>query len=242
MAFAIDLVRERFPGREIEYFECIDSTMREAALRPVGSVVVADEQTAGIGRQGHAWHSEKGSGLYVSTVLAPSSPVLTLALGLAVSEALAREADLKCDLRWPNDVMCRERKLAGVLVQLLEGSTVAGIGINVNHQAFDGELSRSATSVRIETGRRHSRERLLIGLLETIESFSQMLFAGGAAPVIDQFTRSSSYARGKRVIVEQSGETHTGVTAGLDPSGFLILRRDDGAHIRILAGGVRPVL
>ena len=240
MSFDIEQVRERYPGREIVCFESVDSTMREAALRPLGAVVVADEQTAGIGRQGHGWHSERGAGLYVSVVLPVASPVLTLALGLAVSEAVARSADLACDLRWPNDVLCGERKLAGILVQLHEGKTVAGIGINVNHEAFPADLAAIATSVRIETGRPHSREQLLIALLGTIESFTAMLLSGGAAPVIEQFTKSSSYAGGKRVIVEQGGETHRGVTAGLDSAGFLILRKDDGSQIRVLAGGVRP--
>ncbi len=244
MPFDIESVRERFPSRDIAWFESVDSTMREAALRPIGSVVVADEQTAGIGRQGHAWHSEKRAGLYVSVVLSAVSPVLTLALGLAASEALARAANLRCDLRWPNDLMCGPRKLGGILVQLNEQLNnrvaVAGIGLNVNHAVFPVELAAIATSVRIETGRAHSRERLLIALLGTIESFTAMLLSGGARPIIEQFTKCSSYARGKRVTVEQGGETHTGVTAGLDPSGYLILRKDDGSRTLVLAGGVRP--
>lgn len=224
----------------VERFEILDSTMREAEGRPVGSVVVADEQTAGIGRHGHAWHSEAGAGLYLSVVLPVSLPVLTLALGLATAEAIARTADLRCDLRWPNDVLFGDRKLAGILVQLSEATAIAGIGVNVNHTAFPGELAGLATSLRMATGRVHSREALLDALLKTIDSFCTMLAAGGAAPVIEMFARASSYARGMRVAVELGGERVVGTTAGLDSSGFLVLQKDDGSRTLVLAGGVRP--
>ncbi|MDQ2900041.1 MAG: biotin--[acetyl-CoA-carboxylase] ligase, partial [Acidobacteriota bacterium] len=160
-------------ARRIVRFDRVGSTMVEAARLaaegcPPGTVVVADEQTAGQGRHGHSWHSEPGSGLYVSIVLdAFVDPVLTLALGLATGEAIARETDIRCDLRWPNDVMIGGKKVAGILVQLVGATAIAGIGINVNHQAFPAELSREATSLSIETGRRHDREELLAELLRS---------------------------------------------------------------------------
>ena len=141
-------------------YATIDSTMRAAAELELGAVVVADEQTAGQGRHGHAWHSERGVGLYCSIVLTPQ-PVLTLALGLATAEAIAQTTGVACDLRWPNDVMLDGKKVAGILVQLTDGRAVAGIGINVNHTLFPPELDREATSLCIHTGRRLSRERIL---------------------------------------------------------------------------------
>ena len=84
--------------------------MRAAAALPLGSVVVADEQTAGQGRHGHSWHSEPDAGIYCSIVLDPA-PVLTLALGLATVEAIAEATGLACDLRWPNDVMLDDKKV-----------------------------------------------------------------------------------------------------------------------------------
>ena len=106
MPLNIDFVRSQLPGRNLRYFDTIDTTMREAANCPPGTVVIAEEQTAGQGRHGHSWHSEKGSGLYLSIVLPrESAPALTMALGLATAEAITTTTDIKCDLRWPNDVM-----------------------------------------------------------------------------------------------------------------------------------------
>jgi len=247
----IDQVRRQLPGRQISFFESITSTMHEAATLaaagcPSGTAVVAEEQTAGQGRQGRSWHSEPGAGLYVSVVLRlplppDSLPVLTLALGLATAETIARATRIAPDLRWPNDVMLGDKKTAGILVQLIESAAVAGIGVNVNHPAFPPEIVADATSLRLATGHLQSREDLLIGLLPTIDSFCRMLVEGGRQPIVDQFTRCSSYAHGKRVRVAQPGGILTGTTAGLDPSGFLKLRQDDGSESLILAGGVRPI-
>lgn len=249
---ALDIgdVRRRLPGREISFFESIASTMHEAAILAAagcasGTAVVAEEQTAGQGRHGHCWHSEAGAGLYVSVVLRlplppDSLPVLTLALGLGAAEAITRITDLATDLRWPNDVMLGEKKTAGILVQLVDSVAIAGIGVNVNHTVFPPELAGEATSLRMASGRPQSREELLAGLLTAIDSFCRMLVEGGRGPVLDMFARHSSYVRGKHVRVDQPGGVIDGVTAGLDPSGFLILRAADGSESFILAGGVRP--
>jgi BirA family biotin operon repressor/biotin-[acetyl-CoA-carboxylase] ligase len=182
--------------------------------------------------------------LYVSVVLRlslppDSLPALTLALGLATAEAIARVCGIGADLRWPNDVMIDDRKVAGILVQLVDSVAIAGIGVNVNHTGFPPEISSQANSLREATGATQSREDLLIALLPAIDSFTKMLVEGGPRPVLDMFTRHSSYAQGRRVRVEQSGGVLEGVTAGLNPSGFLILRADDGSESLILAGGVR---
>ena len=122
MALDVDYVRKRLPGRVVSYFPRIDSTMPEAARLAAagcgpGTIVVADEQTAGQGRYGRYWHSEAESGLYASIVLRPalsssSLPVLMLALGLATAEAIARATNLGCDIRWPNDVLINDKKVA----------------------------------------------------------------------------------------------------------------------------------
>jgi BirA family transcriptional regulator, biotin operon repressor / biotin---[acetyl-CoA-carboxylase] ligase len=250
LRFNIDQVRRGFPNRQISFFESITSTMHEAAALaaagcPSGTTVVAEEQTAGQGRHGHSWHSEPGAGLYLSVVLRlplppDSLPVLTLALGLATAETIARATDLHPDLRWPNDVMLGDRKTAGILVQLVDSAAIAGLGINVNHPALPPEIAAEATSLRLASGRPQSREELLISLLPTIDSFCRVLVDGGRQPILDQFTRRSSYAQGKRVRVDQPGGIVTGTTAGLNPAGFLKLRTDDGLESLILAGGVRP--
>ncbi len=251
MPFDVEFVRQSW-RQPVSYFATIDSTMLEAARLAEagcahGTVVIADEQTAGQGRHGRRWHSEPGAGLYASIVLRPdlrpdSLPVLTLALGLAAADAIAETSGLKCDLRWPNDVMLEGRKVAGILVQLLDSVAIAGIGINVNHVAFPTEIAAEATSLRIVSNRLYSREQLLVTLMEAVERNCGVL-AGvdGRQKILMMFSRRSSYARNKRVTVEQGHSRVEGTTAGLDPSGFLILRKDDGTEDLVLAGGVRPV-
>ena len=251
MPFDVEFVRQSW-RQPVSYFATIDSTMLEAARLAEagcthGTVVIADEQTAGQGRHGRRWHSEPGAGLYASIVLRPdlrpdSLPVLTLALGLAAADAIADTSGLKCDLRWPNDVMLEGRKVAGILVQLLDSVAIAGIGINVNHVAFPTEIAAEATSLRIVSNRLYSREQLLVTLLEAVERNCGVL-AGedGRQKILMMFSRRSSYARNKRVTVEQGHLRVEGTTAGLDPSGFLILRKDDGTEDLVLAGGVRPI-
>jgi BirA family biotin operon repressor/biotin-[acetyl-CoA-carboxylase] ligase len=255
MDFDLAQLRSEFPDRRIEWHRVIGSTMTEAsrlaaAGAPSGTVIGAEEQTAGQGRHGRSWHSEPGAGLYVSIILrrqfSPVTlPVVTLALGLAVNEAILKATDLVCDLRWPNDVLIDSKKCAGILTQLEGSAIIAGIGINVNHSSFQGasfpvELRGIATSLRIASGRVHSRERLLLELVASIDSHCTILEHDGREPILAMFSRASSFVSGRRVSVDQDGSQLRGTTAGLNESGFLILRGDDGSNKLIVAGGVRP--
>ncbi len=250
MPLNLEMIHAALPGREIVWLDTCESTMIEAARlaergAPSGTVVIAEEQTGGQGRYRRVWHSEREGGIYPSFVLRLGMPdesarVLSMALGLAVAEAVARATDLRADLRWPNDVLLDEKKCAGILVQVQPQAFIAGIGINVNHTSFPPELAAIATSLRLASGRPQSREHLFIHLVETVDSFTRMLAEGGRDPVLAMFARASSYVSGKRVVVEQGAAPVEGVTDGLDPSGFLYLRRPDGSRTTILAGGVRP--
>lgn len=231
----------------IHWFDSLDSTMHEAVRlahrgAPSGTIVGANEQTAGQGRQGHTWHSKKEAGLYVSFILRlpialNSIPVVTLALGLAAADAITKTASLACDLRWPNDVLINGKKVCGILTQLHGQAIVAGIGINVNHSSFPEELAPLATSLRLETGQFQTRETLLDNLADSIETFTGILVKAGKPALLSLFENASSFVRGRRVIVDDAME---GTTAGLNPDGFLILKKDDGQETLILAGGVRP--
>ena len=246
----IQRVQSELGSHRIHWHSTLASTMTEASRLAAagcesGTVVGAEEQTAGQGRYGRVWHSEPDAGLYISMVLrnsfpADTLPVVTLALGLATSEAIFRAAGVACDLRWPNDVLIHSRKCAGILTQLEGPAIIAGIGINVNHSAFPEELSAIATSLRIASGRPHSRERLLVELVSSVKTFCSLLEKEGREPVLDMFSRASSFVYGRRVYVDQGHAMLHGTTAGLNPSGFLVLRGDDGKQNVIIAGGVRP--
>jgi BirA family biotin operon repressor/biotin-[acetyl-CoA-carboxylase] ligase len=230
----IDRLRNHFPEREFHYHSSIDSTMRAAAGLPPGSVVLTDEQTAGQGRHGHVWHSEPSNGIYCSLVMQPA-PLLTMALGLATVDAIAQACGIRCDLRWPNDLMLDDRKVAGILVQLAGAHAIAGIGINVNQTLFPPELQKEATSLCIHSGQRVSREKILAALLPAIDSVA----GEDKETILTLFARASSYVAGRRVTVKQPEGRIEGTTAGLNPEGYLIVRRDDGTETLILAGGVR---
>jgi BirA family biotin operon repressor/biotin-[acetyl-CoA-carboxylase] ligase len=246
----IERVRSELANHRIDWHPTVGSTMTEASRLAAegcdsGTLVGAEEQTAGQGRYGRVWHSEPGAGLYVSIVLrnvfSPDSlPVVTLALGLAVSEAIQKACDVACDLRWPNDVLVHSMKCAGILTQLEGQAIVAGIGINVNHAAFPEELSAIATSLRIASGRVQSRERLLVELIGSVTNFCSLLEKEGREPILAMFSRASSFVYGRRVYVEQGDGMLHGTTAGLNAAGFLMLRGDDGKQNVIVAGGVRP--
>ena len=218
----------------IYHYPTVDSTMTIAAGLQIGDIVTADEQTAGQGRHGHAWHSERLSGLYCSFVL-PPTPLLTLTLGLAAAEAISHATGIVCDLRWPNDLMLDDRKTGGILVQLVDNKAIGGIGINVNQTAFPPELGAQATSLRLHAGREFHRSHILDALRRFIPKF----MSEKPERIIRLFSVASSYASGRRVIVQQPDGVIEGTTAGLDDSGFLIVRNDNGTDTLIVAGGVR---
>ena len=235
-------------NRRVEWFSSIDSTMTVAARLAregcaSGTVVGANQQTAGMGRAGHSWHSEPDAGLYISIVLrlalgAESLPLVMLALGLATQHAIADVTSLAPDLRWPNDVLLGEKKCAGILAQIEGDAVIAGIGINVSNSRFPPEIASLATSIVLEGGSA-SRENLLAALVKAVDESCGVLTQDGPAAICDAFTRASTYAQGRRVHVEQDNAILEGVTCGLDPSGFLLLRQDNGTVTKILTGGVR---
>lgn len=249
MPLDIERIKRQRPGNTIHYYPTIGSTMIEGSSlansgAAHGTVVLADEQTAGMGRFGRSWLSHADAGIYCSVLLRlglkPGSlPIASLVLGLATADAIQKSTELVCDLRWPNDVLIHERKVAGILTHLTEGCIVAGIGINVNQTAFPPGLRTPATSLRIESGgREQSRETVIINLLEAIDTFTSMLETSGPESILRAFTSASSYVLQRRVIIEETGQK--GVTAGLDQNGFLLVNLDRGKLERVAAGGVRP--
>jgi BirA family biotin operon repressor/biotin-[acetyl-CoA-carboxylase] ligase len=241
-------------ARRIYHFFKIDST-NSVAMRlgesgePHGAIVVAEEQTAGRGRAGRAWASEKSSGIYCSILLRPvippaHAPLLTLVAGLAAYDAAAEDLDMHPDIRWPNDLLVGGRKFCGILTEMRAEPdrvhyAVVGIGMNVNQAKMPEQLADSATSLRLQTGKPHSRLELLIRLLRHLDRYYNQFLSEGAAPILRRFAEVSTYFKGKRVLITTATESFTGVTAGLEPSGVLRVARDDGRGIvSVLSGDV----
>lgn len=255
-----DLVRKRLKGgvfgKRVHHFFKTDSTNRVAmelgyAGEPEGAVVLAEEQTAGRGRAGRSWHSERGAGLYVTLLLRPKlspvqAPLLTMLAGLSAHTAVLAQTGLAAELKWPNDLLINGKKFGGILTEMhAEPNAVRfviiGIGINVNQEKFPGELAATATSLRRETRRSYSRLEFLVKLLAHFETDYNRFLREGAPYVVERFELISSFASGRRVRVETGTETYSGTTDGLSPEGLLIVKRDSGVSATVIAGDVSEV-
>src|SRR5437588_8218877 len=252
-----DVLKQRlkgsFFGKRIFHFFKTDSTNRVAlelghAGEPEGAVVLAEEQSAGRGRAGRTWHSERAAGIYVTLLLRPKlapvqAPLLTMMAGLSAHAAVEALTGLPVDLKWPNDLMIRGKKTGGILTEMhaepgMVRFVVVGIGLNVNQERFPGELAGLATSLRQETGKTHSRMELLVRLLREFESDYNRFVGEGVSSVVKRFEVLSSYAHGKRVRVTNGTESYLGTTVGLGPEGLLQVERDDGHVVTVIAGDV----
>ena len=212
-----------------------------------GLVVVADEQTTGRGRRGHRWYSPPRSGLYVSVVLAPgrarvesarATLLLTLAAGVAIAEGLAASTGLRPDLKWPNDLLVSRRKLAGILAEGAAGNAIVlGYGINVGPAAFPPELRDHATSLESEVARWIDRSHVLVETLAALSWRYEDLLAGRFDVILDAWRALAPSAAGAHVTWRTNAGLLSGVTAGIDDHGALLVRVD-GRIERIVAGDV----
>lgn len=242
-------------GRAIEYVPVIGSTndrAREllAAADGDGSVVVAEEQTAGRGRRGRTWASPPGRNLYVSVALVPALAAeeawqLGLATALAVADACEEAAPVA--LKWPNDVVAAGdgRKLGGLLIETMAEAdrlrgAVLGIGINVNWRRAEmpAELREQATSLADVAGEPVDREALLARLLEALGTETAAVEAG-ASP-LDRY-RARCSTLGSDIEVETAEGRVTGRAVDLDPTGALVIEDGDGRRRTISSGEVTRV-
>lgn len=233
-------------------YDAIGSTNTEA-LRHArlgaeeGLCIVARRQTAGRGRYGRTWVSEKDAGLYFSIVLRPKLepqflPLITLMTGVAVHDML-REYGLTPDIKWVNDIHVDEKKICGILAETAETkegiAVVVGVGVNLTSANFPPEIAETATSVERIVGLRIAPEDAADALSGFLTYFYQMLTGpGGTAAIIDEWRKRSTYYSGKHVRVITGGETITGTTDGLEPNGALRVKRNDGTLVVIQAGDV----
>jgi BirA family biotin operon repressor/biotin-[acetyl-CoA-carboxylase] ligase len=257
-ALEAELAGTLFAGK-LHFFRITASTNSDAlaaarSAAPHGSVYFADEQQSGRGRGDHAWISAAGEGLYVSVLLRPQIPaarlaLLPLAAGLAAAAAIQSVSGLAVDLRWPNDLLIGPRKTGGILVEAMINSkspphavaphaVVAGIGINVHQRTFPPGLSTPATSLDLETNRHIARQALLLTLLKSLQQEALALGQPDAAKSITtRVEKSSTWTRGRKVEVH-GPQACSGVTAGLDESGFLRVTTGSGL-VTVQTGGLR---
>ena len=242
-------------GKALYHFYTVDST-NAFALRLLehgykvaeGTVIIAEMQKAGRGRLGRSWYSERESGLYLSMVLYPKAPpslapLLTLATTIAAHNAVERAAQLDVDIKWPNDLLVGGKKVCGILAEM-QGEVdrirlmVIGIGINVNHDSFPEDIAARATSLRLASGRPQSRIEILVDFLEEFEGLYTTFEQQGPRPIIDHWTRLSSFANGRKIEIHDGVRRIAGTTRGLNPLGALRVEQSDGRVEEVYSGDV----
>jgi BirA family biotin operon repressor/biotin-[acetyl-CoA-carboxylase] ligase len=246
---APDLTRRLAGTRfhEIRWFGSIDSTNRyllgEAANgSPEGVVAVADEQTAGRGRHGRTWTAAPGAALLVSVLLRPDVPperlhLATLAAGVAAADAVQETCGFAARLKWPNDLVVDDRKLAGILAEATStgvGGTgvVVGMGLNLRSDAFPAEIAEIATACDRHGAHAIDRGDLLVAWLRALDGSLTDLDEVVAAAAV----RSATL--GRTVRVELARDTFTGVATRMTPEGYLVVTRADGTEEIVTAGDV----
>jgi BirA family transcriptional regulator, biotin operon repressor / biotin---[acetyl-CoA-carboxylase] ligase len=234
-------------------FDSIDSTNLEAMRQARGGAreglcVVAREQTKGRGRLDRSWQSPRDAGLYFSIVLWPRLemsdwPLLTMMSALAVCDALIKACGLRADIKWPNDICVKDRKLCGILAETVEterGPTaIIGIGINLNVNALPPTVTYLATSIEAVTAAKPDGSRVLDEVLRAIgERYEMLQGLQGREHTIREWCANSSYAFGRKVRVSQENDTFEGTTRGLESDGGLRVEVEGGKMRIVRAGDV----
>ncbi len=240
-------------GRRVHCFDTIASTNDVAGQLALqgekdGSVVVAEEQSAGRGRLGREWFSTRSEGLYASLILRPAmvprlAPMLNLVAAVAVSQAIERLCGLKADIKWPNDILINYKKCCGILTEMnADGEElrflVAGMGVNVSQRQLPTLLVNSSTSILLESGRMYSRENVLAVILNEFEVLYRCFLHVGASAIIHAWAERSSYAWGKKVSVNLGDRILLGTTHGLSDMGALRVVSDSGQIEEIMSGDI----
>jgi len=249
-------LRTRYFGQgKVLYLEATDSTntrARELANRgaPEGTLVVAEKQTAGRGRKGRVWHSPEQEGIYLSLILRPKispleAPKITLLAGIAAAESILSLADIDVHIKWPNDILIGNRKVAGVLTEIASdldevSHVVTGLGMNVNVRAFPPELQDVATSLYLEIGRPVDRSALVRTFLERYEPHYTTFLEGRTDAILERW-KALSRTLGSRIGVEISGRRITGVARNIERDGSLILETPDGKMHRVFSGDLETL-
>jgi len=236
-------------GWRLEVVSVVDSTnarvlQRAAVGEPAGLVLFAEEQRAGRGRRGRVWLAPPGQCLLLSVLLRPGLPSgdwgrLALAAAVATARAVEETYGLKPELKWPNDVLLDDRKLAGILIEsthpsggLRQGAVVIGIGVNVHVRAFPPELEDIATSLTLAGVRPDSRNSLAACLLNHLgECSDQVASDAGFAGLCAAFGRRDALEGHVVVAVLGNGELVEGRAVGLSASGALRLIGEDGQSL-----------
>jgi len=241
-------------GKKMRYIENTPSTINVGKQLTTdsdigklhGMVIIAEEQTGGVGRMGRAWVSPSG-GIWITIILKPHMPVdhifmITMAGSIAVARAIRKEYDIGALIKWPNDVFIGNKKVAGLLLELSAEADVVhhallsiGIDVNVPISNFSPELQDRITSISIELGHEVDRAALLARILKEFESRFLLVESGEYDTIIQEW-KSISCTLENRVQIRTLKNSFEGDAVDIDEFGALIIRKENGRLERVIAG------
>ena len=241
-------------GRTIHYYDAVESTNLIAGElaqhgAPEGVVVLADQQLGGRGRGSHSWHSPARVGIYCSIILRPKMApakvqLITLMVSVAIVKAVALLTGLSPRVKWPNDILINDKKVAGILLESrVRGAetaySVIGFGINVNNGSadFPEDMRENASSLLLELGESVDRSKLVVEIFSELEKIYHSFQRENFSVVLQQWRHHSS-TLGQRVRIWQRDQSTEGVAVDLTEEGGLLLKVEGGKQIVVHAGEV----
>lgn len=246
------LLDTEWAGKPVVYYPETDSTnIRIRHLgdegAPHGTLAVADRQTAGRGRRGRTWESLGGSCIYMSILLRPDlapekAPMLTLVMACGVAEGIMDCADVKVQIKWPNDIIVSGKKLAGILTEMSTqvdyiNHVTVGVGINVNVQNFPEEI-QTATSLLSETGTQTKRAPVIAAVMKHFEeNYKIFMQTEDMSGLMEKYS-SLLVNQGREVLILEKDAEYKAYAEGINQKGELVVRREDGTVENICAGEV----
>lgn len=247
------LLNTSWAGCDVLYFPETDSTnTRAKRLGDEGAVhgtlVAADRQTGGKGRRGRRWESPAGSSIYMSILLRPDippdqAPMLTLVMAQSTAEAIRIRTGEEALIKWPNDIVINGKKVCGILTEMSTeiqwiNHVVIGVGINVNTEHFPEELAETATSIYLESGEKQLRSGLIAEVLKQFERYYAMFLETGNLSAMQEEYNRLLVNRDREVKVLEPGNEYNGYAIGINETGELLIRTEDGQIREIYAGEV----
>lgn len=247
------MVRTKWAGRQVIYFDETDSTNIQARLAGEkkaahGTLIVADRQTAGKGRRGRSWDSPRGICIYMTLlqrpVLSPvKAPMLTLVMALSVAEAVREHTGLPARIKWPNDIVLNKKKICGILTEMSTeiqdiNYVVTGVGINVNQEEFPEEIKKTATSLFIESGKRFKRSELIAAVMGRYEENYELFMKNENLSGLQERYNKLLVNIDKDVRVLEPQGAYNAHSSGINEQGELIVVTAEGEEKHVFAGEV----
>lgn len=245
-------------GQRIEYYASVPSTIvvakelcaKTPAAELNGTVVIAEEQSGGVGRLGRPWASPPG-GIWTTVILKPEIPVdhvfmVTMACSIALVRTIRKLYRIGALIKWPNDIYIGDRKVAGILLEISAEAEdvkhcILGIGIDANipPQALPADLNTPVTSLQAEYGEPIDRAAFLAYLLREFERRFRLIESGEYDSIVREW-KSLSLTLDKRVKIKTPRKSFEGIAIDIDEYGALIVRRDNGKVERVFSGDCTP--